>query len=149
MSEGQKQRALSQKREGLIPMQKKVRILSLVFVLAMCMSLCANAAARTKNDFTYSSNMSVSGNTANCSLRVDAKNAGPNATITVDIDVQVRTSSGGWSSITGWGWSGTSTLDRSKSHTDSRVSRGNTRMAYTITVVGSNGTDIVSGYVEG
>lgn len=136
-------------REGLVPMQKNVCIISLSLILALCMSLCANAAARTKNDFTYSSNMSVSGNTANCSLRVDAKNAGPNATITVDIDVQVRTSSGGWSSITGWGWSGTGTLDRSKAHTDSRVSKGNTRMAYTITVVGSNGTDTVSGYVDG
>ena len=137
-------------REGLVPMQKKIRIVSLSLILALCMSLCANAAApRTKNNFTYGGNLSVSGQTANCSLHVDASNAGPNASITVDIDVQVRTSSGNWSSITGWGWSGTSTLGRSKSHTDSRVSKGNTRMAYTITVVGSNGTDIVSGYVDG
>lgn len=149
MSEGQKQRALSRMREGLVPMQKKVRIISLPLILALCMSLCANAATRTKNEFDVAPKITVSGNTASCGLTVDASNAGPNAKITADIDVQVRTSSGGWSSITGWGWSGTSTLDRSKSHTDSRVSRGNTRMAYTVTVVGSNGTDIVSGYVEG
>lgn len=130
-------------------MQKKRRIVPLALVLALCLSLCANAAARTKNDFSVTPSITVSGNTATCGLIVNAKNAGPNATITADIDVQVRTSSGGWSSITGWGWSGTSTLERSKSHTDSRVSRGNTRMAYTVTVVGSNGTDIVSGYVTG
>lgn len=131
-------------------MQKNVRIVPLALVLALCMSLCANAAVlRTKNDFDYIPRVTVSGQTATCGMTVDASNAGPNAKITVDVDVQVRTASGGWSAITGWGWSGTGTLTRSKSHTDSRVSKGNTRMAYTITVVGSNGTDTVSGYVEG
>lgn len=137
------------KKRRLNSHAEKRRIVPLALVLALCLSLYANAAARTKNDFSVTPSITVSGNTATCGLIVNAKNAGPNATVTADIDVQVRTSSGGWSSITGWGWSGTSTLDRSKSHTDSRVSRGNTRMAYTITVVGSNGTDIVSGYVEG
>lgn len=129
-------------------MQKKTRIIPLALVLALCMSLCANAATpRYKNHFTCTPNVTVSGNTAVCTLTVKA--AESSAKITADIDVQVKTSSGSYTNIAGWTWTGTGTLSRSTSHTDARVSKGNTRMAYTITVVGSNGTDTVSGYVQG
>ncbi|MGI5973524.1 MAG: hypothetical protein ACOX67_07160 [Oscillospiraceae bacterium] len=40
-------------------------------------------------------------------------------------------------------------LHFSDAHTDSRISKGNTRLSYTVTVSGSNGTDTVSGYVDG
>ena len=131
-------------------MQKKIRIVPLSLVLALCLSLCANAAVlRMKNDFEYTPKVTVSGQTANCSLAVDASSAGPNAKITADIDVQVKTSSGNYTNIAGWTWTGTGTLSRSDPHTDSRISKGSCRMRYTITVNGSNGTDTVSGYVYG
>lgn len=131
-------------------MQKKVRIVPLALILALCMTLCANAAVlRSKNNFSATPNVTVSGQTANCSLSVDAGSAGPNAKIAADIDVQVKTSSGSYINIAGWTWTGTGTLSRSDPHTDSRISKGNCRMRYTITVSGSNGTDTVSGYVYG
>ena len=40
-------------------------------------------------------------------------------------------------------------LHFSDTHTDSRISKGGARLSYTVTVSGSNGTDTVSGYVDG
>ena len=130
-------------------MQKKIRIVPLSLILALCLSLCANAAVlRSKNNFTYSTDLSVSRNTATCYINVTAKNAGPNAKISADFDLQVKSGSG-YNSIAGGHTSGSGSLSYRDPTTDSRISKGNCRMRYTITVNGSNGTDSVSGYVYG
>ena len=126
----------------------KKRIFPLTLVLALCLTLCANAAVlRTKNSFTYSPTVTISGSSAACTLRVSATQS--TAKITANIDLQVKTSSGSYTSITGWYKTGTGTLNFSDTHTDSRISKGSARLSYTVTVVGSNGTDTVSGYVDG
>lgn len=122
----------------------KKRIFPLALVLALCLTLCANAAVlRTKNSFTYSPTVTISGSSAACTLRVSATQS--TAKITANIDLH----SGSYTSVTGWYKTGTGTLNFSDTHTDSRISKGSARLSYTVTVSGSNGTDTVSGYVDG
>ena len=124
----------------------KKRVLPLALVLTLCMALCANAATpRYNNGFAIMHDLTVNSSTAKCTLKVT--NVDSSAKVTVSVDLQVRASSGSYSSITGWSESGTGNLIFSRSFTDSRISQGNCRMSYTITVTGVNGTDTISDYV--
>ena len=126
----------------------KKRVFPLALVLALGLSLCANAAIapRYNNSFSKTPKLTVYGAKAECGLTVRSN---PGVKITASIDLQTKTASGSYANITGWYKTGTGTLDFSDTHTDSRISKGSTRMSYTVTVTGSNGTDTVSGYVYG
>ena len=126
----------------------KKRVFPLALVLALCLSLCAQAVTpRINNDFTCTPDLDVSGNTATCMVTVMGKES--TAKITANISLQVKSGSGSYTTLCGWSTSGTKSLSFHKSETDASISAGNCRMQYTITVTGSKGTDTVSGYVYG
>lgn len=124
------------------------RIIPLALILTLCLSLCANASVQTLNDFTRHGEVTVSGTTATCQLYVNARAAGTNASISADIELEAKVGTT-YTQIASWSVSSTRTLNFSDSCTDSRISSGNCRMHYTITVIGNNGTDTVGGYVYG
>ena len=126
----------------------KKRVFPLALILALCLSLCAQAATpRVKNSFEYVPYRDVAGKTATCTLSVKAEES--SAKITANISLQVKSGSGSYTTLCGWSTSGTKSLSFNKSDTDTSISAGNCRMQYTVTVTGSKGTDTVSGYVYG
>ena len=86
----------------------KKRVFPLALVLALCLSLCAQAVTpRINNDFTYTPDLDVSGNTATCMVTVMGKES--TAKITANISLQVKSGSGSYTTLCGWSTSGPST----------------------------------------
>ena len=92
----------------------KKRVFPLALILALCLSLCAQAATpRVKNSFEYVPYIDVAGNTATCTLSVKAEES--SAKITANISLQVKSGSGSYTTLCGWSTSGPTTRQISPS----------------------------------
>lgn len=121
------------------------RMFSLALVLVLCLTLCANAVTLYINDFDLQRSLSVSGDIANCYLKVVGEE---NVQIEATVDLEVKVGNT-YTRIDGWSDSATKTLTIDRSYQNFRISSGNCRMHYTFTVDGPDGADTVSRYVYG
>ena len=122
-----------------------------VMMLALCLMLNVNALAvtpRADSTVSYAPSFYVYGNTADCSLCVEA--ADRNASITATITLLKSDGEGGFTVLYRWtSLKGTGTLEFADTYTSSKVTTGATyRMEYSVQVVGSKGTDTISDYKQ-
>lgn len=128
-------------------MSKRVSAL----MLALCLLLSVNALAvvpMADSTTKCTPYFSVNGNTAICSLRVNAQDS--SASITAAVTLLKSDGEGGYTVLHRWtGLRGTGTLEFSDSYTSGKITGGAAyRMEYSVRVVGKNGTDNVSSFLQ-
>lgn len=122
-----------------------------ILALALCLMLNVNALAVTPRTETTSRcipNLSITGNTARCSLRVASPDA--KASITAIVTLLKSDGEGGFTVLYRWaGVRGTGDLNFVDTYTSSKITGNATyRMEFSVHVVGSYGTDNINHYVE-
>ena len=123
--------------------RKMITVVSLVVVLVFAMSVNSMALLNWNSTSRCEPYLYVSGNTAYCSLAVEANDSSDSITAYVYLE---RVYSDGTSDmVTSWtGMTGTGTLYFSENYP---VSSGNYQLRITVIVNGSGGMDVISDVV--